>query len=78
MSVKPVVSPFQLGVCAAIQLLATAIATIDPTKRHMIKEAADMLIEALPADQGLADGSSEHHLALQALIMGLHVEDSPQ
>jgi hypothetical protein len=44
----------------------------------MIKEAADMLIEALPADQGLADGSSEHHLALQALIMGLHVEDSPQ
>ncbi|WP_300627305.1 hypothetical protein [Pseudomonas sp.] len=78
MSEKPVVSPFQLGVCAAIQVLATAIAAIDPTKRQMIKDAAEAVMSSMPADKGLVDGSSEHHIALQSLIVGLHLNDSPK
>lgn len=76
MSEKPHLSPFQTGVLAALTLVGTSLAVLDPSKRQHIKDAAEKIIKALPEDRGLSDGSSEHHLPLQALIAGLFPETS--
>lgn len=73
---KKHITPFQTGVMAAMTVIGTALASLDPSKRHLIVDTAQKLIDSLPADKSLEDGSSEHHLALRALISGLTVADS--
>ncbi|KAA0983318.1 hypothetical protein [Pseudomonas sp. ANT_J28] len=76
MSDKRTLTSFDTGVIAAITLIGTALAALEPSKRDMIKSSAESLITMLPADGELADGSSAHHVPLQALIAGLYPEKS--
>lgn len=76
MSDGKVLSPFETGTIAAITLIGTALAAIDLSKREKISASAKSLIEALPADKEYSGGSSGYHMALQALIAGLHPEKS--
>ena len=78
MSDKKILSSFETGTLAAITLIGTAFATLDVSKRTLISDAAQSLIEALPVDREYADGSSGHQLALRALIKGLHPGQSSQ
>ncbi|WP_130927910.1 hypothetical protein [Pseudomonas sp. Sample_14] len=76
MSEKKVLSSFETGTLAAITLIGTALASLDLSKRTKISNAAQDLMEALPFDRDYADGSSGNHLALRALIKGLHPVES--
>ena len=76
MSDKRNLNSFETGTVAAITLIGTALAALDPSKREMIKASAESLLEILPADQELADGTSAHHVPLKALISGLFPERS--
>ena len=76
MSDNRALTSFQTRMVAAITLIGTALATLDPSKRDAIKSSAESLIEMLPADKELAGGSSRHHVPLQALIAGLYPEKS--
>ncbi|QOQ77738.1 hypothetical protein IMF22_12230 [Pseudomonas poae] len=78
MSDKKVLSSFEVGTLAAITLIGTSLARLDVSKRTLISDAAQSLIEALPHDRDYSDGSSGNHLALRALIKGLHPVQSPQ
>lgn len=69
-------SDFEMGVMAAMTLIGTSLATLDPTLRDKIRDSAQTLIGALPDDKSLADGTSAHHAALKALISGLYPEKS--
>ncbi|WP_338513398.1 hypothetical protein VRC24_16905 [Pseudomonas poae] len=76
MSEKSVLTPYEIGLMAAITLIGTALAALDPTKRDLIKSSAEDLIKSLPADKSYSDGSSGHHIPLKALISGLYPEKS--
>lgn len=66
-----VITPFELGVCAAMTVIGTAIANLDVPGRTKVADAARSLIEAMPADKTIIKDRSAHHLALESLISGL-------
>ncbi len=68
---KFVLSQFQVGVIAALNVVGAALATLDPTKRQSVDDAIQKLLSCIPDDKNLPDGSSEGHLALKALQEGL-------
>ncbi|OJT50063.1 hypothetical protein [Pseudomonas moraviensis] len=76
MSDKRQLTSFETGVIAAITLIGTSLAVLDPSKREKIKASAESLLELLPADKELSDGSSANHIPLKALISGLFPGDS--
>jgi len=76
MSDKRNLTSFEMGTVAAITLIGTALAALDPSKRDKIKASAESLLELLPDDKELADGSSAHYIALKALISGLYPGES--
>lgn len=71
-----VLTPFEIGVCAALQVIGLAIASLDPAKRLQVIDAAKGIINSLPADKSVSFDKSAHHLALEALIQGLSLEKS--
>ncbi|WP_134943228.1 hypothetical protein [Pseudomonas syringae] len=71
-----VITPFEIGVCGALQVIGTAIAVLDVANREKVADAARAVIAALPADNSIAPNSSAHHLALESLILGLLPEQS--
>lgn len=71
-----VVTPFELGVCAALQIIGAAIANLDVTGRTKVADAAKALLEALPADNSIIKDRSAQHLPLESLISGLLLEPS--
>ena len=73
MSEKPVVSPFQLGVMAAMSVVGSVLGATHKDAAGKIIAHAETIKAKMPADASLRDGSSEHHLALDALIAGLKV-----
>lgn len=74
MSEQRVITPFELGVCAALQVIGTTLATLDPSLRNKIESAAKDLIAAMPADNSVIKDRSAHHLPLESLIQGLFPE----
>lgn len=75
---KATLTQFQLGVMAALQVVGTSLAALDPSKRTQIDEAIQKLMAAIPEDKGFSDGSSQGHLALRALRQGLLIEPKKQ
>lgn len=73
---QTVITPFEIGVCAALQIIGTALATLDVSKREKIADAAKSLISSLPADLSIVGDKSAHHIALESLIQGLLPEKS--
>ncbi|GEM_PF-4061163 len=71
---KENITPFQVGVMAAIQVIGTSLAVLDPTKREAVNDAIVRLLDSIPEDKSLADGSSQGHLALKALQKGLRLD----
>ena len=71
-----VITPFELGVCAAMKVIGLAIANLDVAGRTKVADAAKSLIEAMPADKTIIKDGSAHHLALESLIPGLLPEPS--
>ena len=74
MSEQRVITPFELGVCAALQVIGTSLATLDPSLRSKIEDTAKTLIAAMPADKSIVKDRSAHHLPLESLIQGLFPE----
>ncbi|OKN93561.1 hypothetical protein AM479_005638 [Pseudomonas aeruginosa] len=71
MSEKPVVAPFQLSVMAALSVVGSILGSTNKGAIDKVVEHIETIKSKMPADASLRDGSSEHHLALDALISGL-------
>ncbi|MBS4081800.1 hypothetical protein [Pseudomonas rustica] len=71
-----VATPFELGVCAALQVIGTAIASLDVPGRIKVADAAKALLESLPDDKSIIKDRSAHRLPLESLIAGLLPESS--
>ncbi|MFT0866045.1 hypothetical protein [Pseudomonas sp. CAM1A] len=67
-------TPFETSVCAALQVVGVTIASLAPERRADMEEVVTKLIKALPADQSIYGGRSEHHIALESLIAGIFPE----
>jgi hypothetical protein len=71
-----VITPFELGVCAALQVIGAAIANLDVEGRTKVADLAKNQMKALPADNSILPNRSAHHLPLESLIQGLLLEKS--
>jgi len=76
MSEQRVMTPFEIGVCAALQLIGASLATLDLSQRSKIENTANALIATMPADKSITEDRSAHHLPLESLIQGLFPERS--
>ena len=71
MEEESVISPFEIGVCSALALLAKVIA-LDPNvnKEQLVKNAQAMM-DAMPKEPTWVGGKGIHQAALQSIVDGV-------
>lgn len=68
-------TPFQVGVMSAMTVIGTSLASLDPATRGKIADAVEKQLELVPSGE-MIGSIGEGHLALRALLSGLHLEKS--
>lgn len=72
MSEEKVITPFELGVLAAMQLLGKAVATNPHLNIDEFRGDAERLMAAMPDSQKWQGGGiGQHQAALHALLQGI-------
>lgn len=74
MEQRSTLSPMEAGNLVALSFIGQALATfaaVDPEAKTTLLNAAETLLNALPDDGLMPDGSSANRAAMQALIAGI-------
>ncbi|QGA51088.1 hypothetical protein [Pseudomonas brassicacearum] len=71
MSDEKVITPFELGVCVAMQLVGKAIAMNPHLDIEELKRDAAAVMETMPSEPKWVGGPGVHQAAIENLLVGI-------
>ncbi|WP_446437115.1 hypothetical protein [Pseudomonas sp. 910_23] len=77
MTESRVLTPYEMGLSAALVLIGKALGSVHGADLDALKAAAERLQTSMPEEPKLQGGQGEHQSALSSLLTGLEAARKP-